>query len=88
MYKRVVAVNAQGLRIGEDHQQAKLSNSDVELILRLYQGGGWSYGRLAIKFDVSKSCIAWICSGKKRMQTPASFREVHLSLKRRGKLRP
>ncbi len=35
--KRMIAVNAHGLRLGEDHHRAKLSDHDVELILDLLE---------------------------------------------------
>jgi hypothetical protein len=34
---KLVAVNHQGMRMGEDHGKAKLSNRDVELILSLLE---------------------------------------------------
>ncbi|NFV82111.1 hypothetical protein [Magnetospirillum aberrantis] len=64
---RVVAVNEAGLRCGEDHPGAKLTDSEVELIRQLRESG-MSYGVLADKFDVSKSCIADICKYRRRGQ--------------------
>lgn len=63
--KRVVAVGESGQRIGQDHPAAKLSDADVELLLGL-RGEGWSYRRLADKFEVSKSQARNICKGRKR----------------------
>ena len=42
-----------------------LRDSEVDLVLELHQGG-MSMRRIAEKFDVSKSCIGHICSGRRR----------------------
>ncbi|MFJ1253410.1 helix-turn-helix domain-containing protein [Cupriavidus sp. CuC1] len=77
MVKRMVAINDQGLRIGEDHQNAKLTDSDVERIRQLH-GEGLSYRTLADKFEVSKSLIALICRWERRAQTAKNWRAVHV----------
>lgn len=60
-----VRKNSQGCRIGQDNPGAKLRDSEVDLVLELHQGG-MSMRRIAEKFDVSKSCIGHICSGRRR----------------------
>lgn len=77
-----VAINETGHRIGDSHPRAKLTNREVELLLRLRLVERWTYVRLAAKFGVSKSCVAWICQGRKRCQTPAAWKSVHLTRKR------
>lgn len=72
---RTVAVNEQGRRIGEAHPNAVLTDREVELLLAL-RDEGWSYGRLASKFEISKACVAGICTGRARSQTPAGFKVV------------
>jgi len=62
-----VAVNEAGYRIGEDHQNAKLTNHEVELILELREQC-LSYAEIAAKFDISKSTVRDICTGKRRCQ--------------------
>lgn len=73
----VIAVNERGIRIGQDHQHAKLSNREVELLLELRELG-FSYGRLAKKFEISKSHARYICKGRWRCQTAAAFKAVNL----------
>lgn len=77
--KRVVAVNERGLRIGEDHRLAKLTNVEIEMVLAL-RDEGWSYRRLAVKFEISKSAARMYCKGLRRCQSPAGWRtvEVHV----------
>lgn len=69
------AVNDKGLVIGEDHPRAVLTDHEVELVLEL-RGQGFSFGWLAEKFEVSKSCIARICWGTRRAQFPAGFKRA------------
>jgi len=44
--------NPKGYRIGEDHQKAKLSDDDVELIRDL-RDGGMTYREISEKFECS-----------------------------------
>lgn len=75
--KRTVGVNELGLRVGEDHVNAKLTNHEVDLLLEL-RGQGWSYQQLADKFDLSKSGARKICKGVNRCQQPSRFKVVHV----------
>lgn len=83
--KMVVAVNENGARVGDSHLQARLTNGEVDLLLRLHEDG-WGYRRLAEKFGISKSGVRRICKGETRCQTPARFKEVHLPANDKGKL--
>jgi hypothetical protein len=73
---RTVRVNESGRRIGEDQTGAKLTNREVDLLLTLH-GEGWGYGRLATKFEVSKSLVRDIVKGRRRACSVAGFKEVH-----------
>lgn len=75
--KKTVAINDRGLRVGEDHQNAKLTNSEVDLLLTL-RDEGWSYLRLAEKFDISKSHARYICKGRWRCQCADRWKTVHV----------
>jgi len=77
MGARYVAVNDRGLRIGEDHPQAKVSDTDVRLIQALHRDG-MGYGSIAEKFELSKSQVRNIVKGIKRGQTATGHRRVHL----------
>lgn len=78
--REYLCVNEIGRRIGEDHHRAKLSNTDVDLILEL-RDEGLSYSAIASKFDdvpggIAKSTVRDICTGRIRAQLPADFRRV------------
>ena len=72
---RTVGVNDRGLRVGQDHQNAKLTDAEIELLLRL-RAEGWGYKTLAAKFEISKAQVRRICSGVARHQIPSAFRRV------------
>lgn len=76
MRKRV-GINERGLRVGEDHQNARLTDAEVELVRELHREG-MSYGRLAAKFEVSKSLIRYIVQYKRRGQIATEWRTVHV----------
>lgn len=73
---RTFAVNERGLRIGESHPRAVLTDHEVGLLLELREAEGWSYSRLAKVFEISKGAVAKIVSGQRRCQTPAAFRRA------------
>lgn len=73
--KKSVPVNNRGNVIGENHKWAKLSDADVGAVFDLLDAG-LGYAAIARKFDVSKSCIQKIATGRTRCQTPAGWREV------------
>lgn len=75
--QKTVAVNDDGLRIGEDHPNAKLTDAEVERIRSLHESG-MNYETLAEKFEVSKWAIGRICRYERRAQTPANFKKVHV----------
>ena len=58
---RLVRVNENGRRIGEDHPAAKLTDADVDMIRDLHEANGMGYKKLAAKFRISKSQVRRIC---------------------------
>lgn len=73
--QKTVAVNERGLRIGEDHPRAELTDAEVERIRELHEEG-MSYRQLAEKFEQSKGAIAKICRYERRGQSVANFKAV------------
>jgi predicted DNA-binding protein (UPF0251 family) len=76
--KKLIAVNAQGLRIGEDHPNAGLTNNEVELVRRLHDEG-MQYADIAQRFEISKWAVGRICRYERRAQTVAGFKMVHVA---------
>lgn len=72
---RLVALNDRGLRVGETHQNARLTNHEIDLIHELHDGG-MSYGALAEKFECSKSAIADVCKFRRRGQTAVKWKTL------------
>jgi hypothetical protein len=73
---QVVGVNDQGLRVGQYHQHAKLTDVDVLRLLELRRSSGWGYGRLAAEFAISKRHVRNICAGKCRRQPATRFKII------------
>lgn len=72
---RMLAVNERGLRIGESHPRAVLTDHEVGLLMEL-RDEGHSYAKLAEMFEVHKGTVAKILSGQRRCQTPVAFRRA------------
>lgn len=66
--QKTIALNENGRRVGESHPRAKLLDHEVDQVLDLLEAG-LSYAEVALKFDVSKSCIAHIATGRRRGQS-------------------
>ncbi len=73
MPKRLVAVNESGLRIGEDHPRAKLTDAEVERLRQLH-AEGIGYRRLAVIFEVNRATVRDIVKFRTRAQTPTAWR--------------
>lgn len=76
--KRVISVNANGQRVGESHQRAKLTDHEVDQIRELHESGEYGYRKLARMFEVSRSLVRYIVKCRCRAQIVAGFREVQL----------
>lgn len=51
---------------GQAHYRAILSTREVQLMRHLREVDHWSYDKLAVKFDVTKSCVQMICTYQRR----------------------
>jgi hypothetical protein len=71
----LLAVNEQGHRVGEDHQRAKLTNHEVDLIHEM-RDQGMSFGQIAMVMDIARATAAKICSGERRSQVIARFKVI------------
>lgn len=72
---RLVAVNSEGRRIGEDHPRAVLSDHDIELLWSL-RALGWGCKRIAKKLECSRRHVRDVVKGRRRCQAPAQFKSV------------
>ena len=76
--RRVVAVNENGLRIGEGHPNARLADAQCDRIRDLHEDHNLRYSQLAEMFHVTKSAIAGICQYRRRAQTPFGFKTLEV----------
>lgn len=73
--KRIVyGINERGLRVGEGHPNAKLTDEEVDRIRDIYEEGFVGYATLAEYFHTTKESIAKICQYQRRATTPTSWR--------------
>lgn len=72
---KLVAVNQEGRRIGEDHPRARLTDTEIEIAIQLH-AEGWGYARVADKFGVSKQAVKQWVVGSRRAQYPTGFKRV------------
>lgn len=56
-----------GLRTGEDHPAARLTNHECEIVRQLSEGG-MSYQKIADKFEMPKATVASICNYRRRVK--------------------
>lgn len=77
---RLVGVGETGHRVGEDHQRAKLTDNEVELIRQLAEGDGkyppMAYREIAEKFEISKTQVYHIVHFKRRATAPVGWRRA------------
>lgn len=72
---RLVGVNDQGFRVGQDHQRAKLSDRNVDQVLELF-ADGVQQRVIAEKMEVSLSLVKKICQRIRRVQRPVRYRSA------------
>ncbi len=72
-----IACNDAGVRIGESHQNAKLTDREVDTIRDLYDSG-IGYRRLSAMFEVSKTAIRLIVKCERRAQCATRFRTINV----------
>ena len=76
--QKTVAVNERGLRIGEDHPNARYTDGEVTMVLEL-RDEGWGYKRIAKALEMPKSTVRDICTGRRRCQCPATWKRVRVA---------
>lgn len=75
MTARTVAVNERGSPIGEDHHNARYTNGEIEMVLKLRDEGA-GYGTIAKLVEMPKSTVQSICNARRRCQTAARWKSV------------
>ena len=76
--KVFIAVDENGVRIGETHPNAKLTDAQVDEMRDLREGKGWSYDQLAEHFDVPYITVQKICTYQRRASTIARWKVLLL----------
>jgi predicted transcriptional regulator len=64
--QKFIGVTAQGRRVGQYHQNAVLTDREVEQMREMHEREGWTAKALAEKFDVSRSSAEKILRYERR----------------------
>lgn len=72
----MVALNECGKRIGETHQNAKLTDAMVESIRDLHEYENQGYTQIARSLGMSYNTIKKICTYERRAQRPERWKRV------------
>lgn len=88
---RDIGLTASGKRLGQSHHKAELLDTEVELIRQLYARDGWkktarppksftgwTYKKLAEKFETNEYVIRDIVKCNRRWQHPTKFKRVRI----------
>ena len=76
--KVFIAVDENGLRIGETHPNAKLTDAQVDEMRDLRELKGWTYDQLAEHFSVPYITVQKICTYERRASTIARWKVLLL----------
>ena len=76
--KVFIAVDEKGLRIGETHPNAKLTDAQVDEMRDLRELKGWTYDQLAAHFNVPYITVQKICTYERRASTIARWKVLLL----------
>ncbi len=76
MKRRVIGVTDKGARVGEDHQRARLTDEQVDLMRDLYEEGLVGYRTLARYFGVSRTTVMSICRYERRNATADAYKTI------------
>lgn len=68
-----IPTNAKGYRLGEMHQNADLTDREVELVRQLREQG-MKIRELAEKFEISEGYVKKLTSYRARNQTAVAYR--------------
>jgi hypothetical protein len=71
---KTIGVTAQGRRVGQYHQNAVLTDREVEQMRNMHERDGWTAKALAVKFDISRSMAEKILRYEKRVARPERWR--------------
>ncbi len=74
--RQQIGVTAEGRRAGQWHQNAVLTDREVEQMREMHERDGWTAKALAAKFDVSKSLAEKILRYERRVARVERFKTV------------
>lgn len=74
--ERTIGVNEDGMRIGEYHPRAKLTDREVEKIRHFREIEKMTYQQIAQIFEINRWAVGKICRYQLRNQFAVRFKKV------------
>lgn len=72
---KLIGINDDGRRVGQDHHRAKFTDHEVEL-MRQMNDNGMSFYRIARVMECGETTVRDICNHRRRAQVPTQFKRV------------
>lgn len=72
---KVIGLNDDGRRVGQDHHRARFTDHEVEL-MRQMRDSNMSFYRIARIMECGESTVRDICNHRRRAQVPTKFKKV------------
>lgn len=75
---KMVATNDRGMRIGQYHHNARLSDATVDRIREMHEDEGLGYKKIAKALDLSLRTVRDICRYDRRAQTYEKWKRIEV----------
>lgn len=76
--QKLVAVNERGMRIGEDHPNARYTDAEIDTLWSL-RDEGYGYKRIALFMDMPVRTVRDIIKGKRRAYVATRWKRVRVA---------
>lgn len=72
---KLIGINDDGRRVGQDHHRAKFTDHEIEQMRKL-RDEGMAYSRIASVMECAEATARHICKHLRRAQQPTKFKKV------------
>ena len=72
---KLIGINDDGRRVGQDHHRAQYTDKEVETVRQLKEQR-MTYRQIAEKMDMPYWTVSRLCRHERRAQTPTKFKKV------------
>lgn len=72
--KKLIGINDEGHRVGQDHHRAQYTDREVEIVRR-FKEQGMTYPQIAEKMEMPYWTVSRLCRHERRAQAPTDFKD-------------